>query len=136
MELHVHGRIGGVLVQGFIDLLDTDGRIIDLKTAAKKPGEISANHKFQVATYRQLCPQASGEARVDTLTKTKVPALIQMDCTINESDRAATEKLYPAVQQGIRAGHFLPNRAHFMCSKRYCGFWRTCEKEWGGRVTE
>jgi hypothetical protein len=71
-----------------------------------------------------LEPRASGVARVDTLVKTKVPALVGQEITIDAADLAATEKLYPLVQRGIRGGFFPPNRSHFMCSKRYCAFWR------------
>ena len=37
LELPVQGLIGGVAVRGFVDLLDTSGRVIDLKTAVRKP---------------------------------------------------------------------------------------------------
>lgn len=144
VELPVAGVIGGVRVRGFIDLLDTSGRIIDIKTAARKPSriktpqgeqyEVSSDYRFQVATYRQLEPRASGVARVDTLVKSKVPALVDQEITIDEADITATEKLYPLVQRGIRGGFFQPNRSHFMCSRKYCAFWRTCEREFGGRV--
>jgi RecB family exonuclease len=56
LELPVQGVIGGVPVRGFVDLLDASGRIIDLKTAARKPTGVSADYAFQLATYRQLCP--------------------------------------------------------------------------------
>ena len=78
--------------------------------------------------------RASGVARVDTLVKTKVPALVEQEISIDTADIASTEKLYPLVQKGIRGGFFQPNRSHFMCSKKYCAFWRACEREFGGRV--
>ena len=37
VEIRVEGKIGGVKIHGWIDLLDVDGRIIDFKTAARKP---------------------------------------------------------------------------------------------------
>lgn len=43
LELSVQGEIGGVRVRGFIDLLDTDGKIIDLKTATRKPTGLNAD---------------------------------------------------------------------------------------------
>ena len=67
VELPVMGEIGGVRVRGIIDLLDTSGRIIDVKTAARTPSrvkvngqeryEVSPDYRFQVATYRQLEPR-------------------------------------------------------------------------------
>lgn len=60
VELPVSGSIGGVPVRGFIDLLDTSGCVIDLKVTKRTPSEVSPDHRVQIATYRKLCPQASG----------------------------------------------------------------------------
>src|SRR6202035_5228202 len=49
-------EMGVIRVQGWIDLLDVDGRIIDLKTAARKPSGIESDYRFQIATYAQLTP--------------------------------------------------------------------------------
>jgi hypothetical protein len=40
LPLPVVGEIAGARVRGIIDLLDTSGRIIDVKTAARKPSRI------------------------------------------------------------------------------------------------
>ncbi len=66
VEMRVEGTIGGIRVQGWIDLMDVNGRIIDLKTAARKPSGIESDYKFQIATYAQLTPGAS-EKRAWTL---------------------------------------------------------------------
>jgi len=137
VEFKVSGTINGVRVRGYLDLLDAQGRVIDLKTAARTPSEISSDYRFQVATYRQLLGGiVTGEARVDTLVKTKVPKLVQMSCTIDQSDVDSVEKLYPVVQRGIRGGFFPPNRSHYLCSRKYCGFWRECQHQFGGKVGE
>ena len=60
-------------VQGWVDLLDVNGRIIDIKTSARKTELIDPEYRFQIATYSQLTPGANGEARIDTLVKTKTP---------------------------------------------------------------
>jgi RecB family exonuclease len=41
VEFEVTGRIAGVSVRGFVDLMDVHGAIIDVKTAARKPSGIS-----------------------------------------------------------------------------------------------
>ena len=41
-EVDVTGEIGGVAVRGKVDLLDEEGRIVDVKTSARKP---SASHR-------------------------------------------------------------------------------------------
>lgn len=136
IELPIAGSIGGVMVRGYIDLLDVHGDVLDLKTGARKPSEIGSDYRFQVATYAQLCPHASGTARVDTLVKTKTPQLIQLTCTIDQTDVDSTQKVYPVVQRGIRGGFFAPNRGSNLCSRKYCSFWRACERNFGGKVAQ
>jgi hypothetical protein len=53
VEVDVAGKIGGVSVRGKVDLLDEDGRVVDVKTAARKPSGIAPDYAFQLATYRQ-----------------------------------------------------------------------------------
>src|SRR5262245_45907049 len=71
VEVPVSGEIGGVPVRGFIDLVDQEGRIIDLKTASRKPSGVEPDYAFQLATYAQLLPDASGTVRLDTIVATK-----------------------------------------------------------------
>jgi hypothetical protein len=84
---------------------------------------------------RPPLPGGTGKARLDTLTKTKRPELVQQEFTIEPSGVAQTQKLYPAVQLAIRAGHFLPSRSSNLCSRKYCSFWRRCQDDFGGRVS-
>lgn len=128
------GDIGGVAVRGRIDLLDEDGRVVDVKTAARKPTGIAPDYAFQLATYRRITPGASGDARLDTLVKTKTVQLIQQTYTVGEQDLRATEVLYPLVREGIASGLFFPNRQSLICSRRHCSFCQQCEQEFGGTV--
>jgi len=136
VELRVEGEIAGVSVQGWVDLLDVNGRIIDIKTSARKPGCIGQECRFQVATYIQLTPGATGEARIDTLVKTKSPGLVTQSFTITDQDLLATRQLYRLAQQAMQSQLYMPNRVSITCSRRNCSFWRHCEREWGGEVPE
>jgi hypothetical protein len=136
VEIEVTGEIGGVSVRGIVDLLDEEGCVVDVKTAARKPSGVSPDYAFQLATYRQITPGASGEARLDTLVKTKTVQLIQQMYTVAPQDLQATEVLYPLVQAGIAGGLYFPNRQSLTCSRRNCAFWRQCEREFGGTVSE
>ena len=136
VELRVAGFIGGVSVRGYVDVLDVDGRIIDIKTAARKPSGIANDYRFQIATYSRLTPGATGASLLSTITKTKAPALVDQAFMVDQADVDATEAVYPLVQRSIRAGVFNPNRSSHMCSKKYCSFWRSCEREFGGRVSD
>jgi CRISPR/Cas system-associated exonuclease Cas4 (RecB family) len=136
VELDVNGEIGGVKVLGKVDLIDTDGRVVDVKTSARRPSGIAPDYAFQLATYRQLAPGANGEARLNTLVKTKTVQLIQQSYTVSEADLKSTQVLYPLVQEGIRNGLYFPNRQSTLCSRRNCAFWRQCERDFGGIVEE
>ena len=136
VEVRVDGEIGGVKVRGWIDLMDVQGRVIDIKTARARPSSIEPMHKFQVATYSHLLPGASGEGRIDTLVKTKNPQVISQSFQITTEEMRAAEVLYPAAQAAMRKQHFMPNRLSMMCSRRNCSYWRHCEREWGGEVSE
>jgi RecB family exonuclease len=136
VELHVEGEIAGVRIQGWVDLLDVNGRILDIKTSARKPSSIASEHRFQIATYAQLTPGANGDARIDTLVKTKTPGLVTQNFTITDQDLLATRALYPLAQTVMRSELYMPNRLSMNCSRRNCSFWRDCEREWGGEVPE
>jgi hypothetical protein len=136
VELHVEGEVGGVRVQGFIDILDVDGRIIDLKTAKASPNRIEPMSRFQIATYSQLSPEASGKGRLDILVKTKTPKVVLQSFEVTPEDLRATQTLYLRAGQAMRSEHYMPNRLSMFCSRRHCAYWRICECEWGGEVPE
>ena len=136
VELKVDGEIGGIKVRGWIDLLDVEGGVIDIKTAKAKPSSIEPMHKFQVATYAHLTAGASGEGRIDTLVKTKAPQIISQRFQITAEEMRAPQTLYPAAQEAMRKQRFMPNRLSMLCSRRNCSYWRHCEREWGGEVPQ
>lgn len=134
VEAKVSGMIGGVKVAGYVDLLDRDGRLIDSKSALKPFKGIAHDHRLQLTSYAMITPAATGDCRLDTVTKGRTVSLIQKSFSITEKDRQYAETVYPMVQDSIREGIFLPRRNSPLCSKRYCGYWNACENEYGGSV--
>jgi hypothetical protein len=59
-----------------------------------------------------------------------------MPYTVQACDLAEIERMYPLMQRAIRMGLFLRNRSNYMCSRKYCTFWRACQNEFGGVVGE
>jgi hypothetical protein len=136
VEFEVVGEIAGVRVRGIADIVTTDGTVIGIKTASRKPSGLSADHPLQLATYDALLPHASGAARIDTLVSTKDPQLVQIAHTPGEAGQRLVGKIYPLVAEGIAGGLYLPNRSSSVCSRRYCSFADACEREFGGCVPE
>jgi putative RecB family exonuclease len=136
VEQPVSGRIAGVKVRGILDLLDTTGCVVDFKTASKRPNGIAADHELQLSTYAMITPGASGACRLDTVTKTKTVQVIQQTYAVGPEERRLAETLYPMVQDSIRDGIYPPHRSSPLCSRKHCGYWRECEREFGGRVAE
>lgn len=133
-EQHVEGTINGVRVHGYIDLIDVDGRIIDIKTAKRKPTGIRPDYRLQVATYQQLAPTASGLVKLDTLVKSKTVQVVEQSFEVTDQDRKAVATLYPLAQEGMRSGLYMPNRNSMLCSQKYCSYWERCEADFGGCV--
>ena len=134
VEMDVHGDISGVAVRGRVDLLDIDGRLIDIKTASRRPSWVSPYYAFQLATYCQLTPGASGEVRIDSLVKTTTTQIVQQGYTVGESDIRATQVMFPLVKEAMHSGTYCPNRQSMLCSHKHCAFATQCEQEFGGRV--
>jgi len=134
VELEVQGSIAGVAVRGRVDVLDVEGRLIDFKTASRRPSCVSPDYAFQLATYQQITPGASGKVRIDSLVKTQTVQIVQQAYTVEEPDIRATQVLYPMAQKAMGSGMYCPNRQSMLCSQKHCSFWKQCEGEFGGRV--
>ena len=93
VELDVQGEISGVSVRGRLDVLDVEGRLIDFKTASRRPSCVSPDYAFQLATYQQITPGASGEVRIDSLVKTQTVQIVQQAYTVEEPDIRATQEI-------------------------------------------
>lgn len=132
VEVPLAGRINGVAVRGIADIVTTDGTVIDLKTASRKPSGVSGDHAFQLATYVELCNESNGHARIDSLVSTKEPQLVQIGHTPGASGHYLVERMYPMIVDAIIGGLFMPNRASTFCTK--CPYARECEGEFGGQV--
>jgi hypothetical protein len=134
VEMHVQGTISGVPVHGYVDLMDVNGRIIDVKTAKKKPCGIRSDYRLQVATYKRIAKAANGVVKLDTLVKTKTLQVVEQTFKVSPSDEKAIDTLYPLAQEGMRSGLYMPNRNSMLCSRKYCSYWQRCEADFGGCV--
>jgi hypothetical protein len=136
LELSMKGVLGGVTINDILDVINTAGKIHDVKPAKQTPSPIDPIYRLQVATYSRLAPNASGLVQLDTLVKNKTPKRVEQSFEITEADILATDTIYPLAQQAMQSGFYMPKRLSMLCSRRHCPYWRRCEKEIGGEVSE
>jgi CRISPR/Cas system-associated exonuclease Cas4 (RecB family) len=132
VELPLEGVIAGVRVRGQADIVTVEGLVIDLKTSGRKPAGVSQAHRLQLATYAMLL--GADVCRIDTLVKTKTPALVHHTVEIREADRRYAETIYPLAAEGMESGLYPPRRNSLLCSRKHCAFWPACEADHGGSV--
>jgi hypothetical protein len=111
VELAVTGEVGGVAVRGYVDLLDVNGCVLDLRTASKKPSGLRASQKLQLTTYTLITPRASGQCRIDSLIKTKTPQCVQQKYPVSKADVRFAETMLASVQAAAGVQFYSARRA-------------------------
>jgi putative RecB family exonuclease len=125
------GEIFDVRLRGVIDLVEEDGTLVELKTAARTFDVGSLERHIQLSTYALVRLLATGTIpplRIDALLKTKASRLERLPATRTVEDLAWTARLILSVAQAIRSGCFFPNPS-WRCGE--CEFLAHCQK-WRG----
>ena len=149
----VSERLGIRIVQ-YGDLVTADGLVIDRKTSKKSPptdakGTLrpsSFDHEMQVVSqrlgYEAVYHKRPKAVRLDYLVMTKDPKVVPVTVRVGSEQVALWETMADRLERRLQwlnatswAGA-VPNRAHNLCSKRWCGYWTQCEKDYGGKVRE
>jgi putative RecB family exonuclease len=125
------GETLDIRLRGVIDLVEADGTLVELKTAARTFDTGSLERHLQLSTYALVRFLATGtipQLRIDALLKTKVPRLEHLPATRTIEDLAWTARLIASVALAIRSDCFFPNPS-YRCSE--CEFFAHCQK-WRG----
>jgi putative RecB family exonuclease len=124
------GEILDVTLRGVIDLVEADGTLVELKTAARSYDAGTVERHLQISAYALVLFLREGvvpKARIDTLLKTKVPRLERREVTRSKADLAWTARLIASVGRAIEARQFFPNPS-WRCSEceyfAHCQAWR------------
>ena len=119
------------------DLRDDQGRVVDFKTAARKPPQKDADESIQLtiyaAAYRIDTGEDAAEVRLDAVTKTKKPARHILTSTRSEADYRAllsrTNAMLATIaafrKEGVEPWPAAPVGA-WWCGTKFCGFARSC----------
>lgn len=133
---------GTFRLTGIIDMIGrTTGphlSVVDLKQSLTRYPESRITRSFQPASYTILGKENVFEFHV--VTRQATPQIQILRAVISDDDRRSmllrASMIRRQIGHAFTSGDWLPNRTHQLCSRRYCEFWHTCEKRFGGRVPE
>jgi hypothetical protein len=123
----------GDLLHGRLDLANTEGKVVDIKSRAKKMPTSHYDMSIQLTMYHMLYhlvhKRAPTGVIVEELVNKKVPERVQVKTDRHRSDYAALLNTTTTVLKAIRAGVFpgaYGQMGAWWCSKESCGYWKTC----------
>ena len=119
---------------GFVDLIDDQDRVTDIKTIGKKPPAGIADESTQLtiyaAAFQRLYGRPASEVRLDFLrkaTKTMQPQRYVASSTRGPADFQALIYRINETLKAINAGIYPPaSPGAWCCSPKWCGYWQTC----------
>lgn len=126
------GEVLGVPFRGIVDLVEEDGTLVDLKTAARAMPQDDVERHLQLSTYALAVLLRTGEVpklRLDVLMKTSKPRLERYETTRTVQDLAWTARLIQKTTWAIEGGHFYPSPS-WRCNE--CEYVAPCQA-WRGQ---
>lgn len=121
-----------VALHGVIDLVESDGTVVDLKTAGRSFDVVGMERNLQLSIYALAAFVLKGaipKLRIDALLKTKVPRLERYETVRTPSDLSWTVQLIAGVARAIDGEQFFPNPS-WRCTE--CEYYAQCTA-WRGR---
>lgn len=124
-------EVAGVPFMGYIDLIENNGAIRDLKTAKKSPSKDTADKSIQLAAYalayRELTGNKESSTSLDYAVSLKTPKIVRLETEITDTRIDRLKDTVWEVANGIEKEVFPRNEAGFGCS--YCSFKDICKGE-------
>lgn len=119
-----------------LDLVETNNRLSDLKTAGARRGpsllQADADASIQLSAYHWQLTRLRGETADSTvgynvLRKLSKPKAVRLYTTRNERDHNEVLWLARLVQTAKMKQVFVPcPKSSWWCQPRYCGYWDEC----------
>jgi len=118
-----------------LDLMTTDGYVVDLKTSSKSPGLYDADQSEQLTFYALVYKALKGELPVGVSLEVLVETPAQkkryrkaLHSTRTIGDLTALVNRINMAVKLIDAGVFIPtNPSNWWCDSRWCGYFNTCK---------
>lgn len=121
---------------GYLDCVDRDHIVRDLKTTGRTPPKSSADKSEQLSIYGLLHKAYYGKEpqgfALDYCIDGKDPKAITQETTRDDGDYQITLNRVAISSENIDKGNFLPAPSDWWgCTANWCGFWNICE--FGGK---
>lgn len=128
VEKKVTGNIRGVPVLGYVDLEpEEDGfvRIVDYKVSRRSKSERDLTSSIQMGVYSIL--EDIHRIQYVNFVRTKDPQVKKIKGNQHSNHIKRVKNLTQSVAESIKKGNFpYTYPGHWMCSERFCGFWKLC----------
>lgn len=121
-----------VPIIGYVDLIEQDGVLADIKTSSKSWSEDRARTEMQPVFYLAARQQAGSLANLGlkfrhyVFVKTKTPKIQVFETTRSLADLFWLMDMIGDVWRGIEREVFPPNPGTWKCSPQWCGHWIRC----------
>jgi putative RecB family exonuclease len=132
------GECLDVPFRGIVDLVEEDGTLVDLKTAARATPQDDVDRHLQLSSYALAVFLKTGEIpklRLDVLLKTSKPRLERIPTSRSLTQLAWVAHLIQRTSWAIEEGHFFPNPSWRCNDCEYlaaCQAWRGPDRPQGG----
>lgn len=137
-------------IKGYIDVTTVDDMVNDVKTSKNSPPSkeggfkpSTRDHQVQLTIYSVGYEVKYGRPpkslTIDYITKTKTPKVCRAEVEVPASEIVLLQNTIGIIAhkvevQGNDPMKYMPNRGHFLCSHKFCGYWAECESTYGGEV--
>jgi putative RecB family exonuclease len=126
--------------EGHVDVIDEKGVIKENKTTSRTPKQANPADMLQTCAYSQGYRADTGEieqaVEIDYAVKLKSPKIVSFSRQVERSEIEFFNRLMNQIVRGIEQEFWIPNRQSIMCTRRACGYWQVCERDWKGRVKD
>lgn len=131
----------GVDLCGYLDIQE-DNSVRDTKTSYKSPYLNDANESKQLTMYAMAIEALDGKmpesVHLDYIVKTPARGemkYVRLSSTRKASDLVVLDSWVGAAKKTLDTGSFKPAEwGHWMCSKKWCGYWQTCPSAQGRAI--
>lgn len=123
----------GILLKGYVDLVDDKLWVRDTKTSMRSPAPAEIDKSLQLSAYAYSLQKITGEmprgVALDYVVATKEPKVVTLEGTRNQQQINRFVNTAARVGRAISEGCFYPSEHNFLCSPEKCGYWELCHKE-------